>query len=292
MCSTESTSPDRAVALGAAVPGVAVGALAGGLVDGAGEVWEAGFWAHACKETRPRQSVKTAAMSVLMEDNLTRSHAVRKQEQRFPCDARASVLPDVGAHRRFAVRMLPLPPLHVVQVAAEPNGCTLHCGNGNPIFDGCPALAAHAALDELRRNQSVPGNAPVSVFIDAGSIDWANGNSGAGVPVLAVGPVVSQHSNAADLAKRSLTFIRLGISPNAAIAAIEPAGSAIVRAAVWHWSHSFCKCASDAPALYQKSDCGGNSLHVTCCQEDKLVLSRRDSTAFARVAGERPTAIY
>ena len=33
-----------------------------------------------------------------------------------------------------------------------------------------------------------------------------------------------------------LGLIRLRISPDAAIAAIEPAGSAIVRAAVWHCS--------------------------------------------------------
>jgi hypothetical protein len=46
--------------------------------------------------------------------------------------------------------------------------------------------------------------------------------------------MVGQHGDVADLAERGLRFIWLGIAPNAAIAAIEPAGSTIVRAAVWH----------------------------------------------------------
>src|SRR5438270_3269611 len=148
------------------------------------------------------------------------------------------MLPDVATHRRFVVWMLPLPPLEVVQIAAKPDGCALHGGDGDAIINRRPTLAAHAALNELRSNQSVPGNAPVPVLIDAGGIDGANRFAGAGVPILAVGPMVSQHGHAANLAKRGLALIRGRISPNAAIAAIEATGAAIVRTAVWHWNSS------------------------------------------------------
>jgi len=111
------------------------------------------------------------------------------------------MIPDVGAHRRFLIRMLPLPPLQVVQIAAEGDGCAFHGGDGNPIVNGRPTLAAHATLDEFRRNQPVPGNAPVTVLVNAGRIDRANGIAGTRVPVLAVDPVISQHGNAAYLAE-------------------------------------------------------------------------------------------
>src|SRR5579859_27719 len=117
------------------------------------------------------------------------------------CKLRSSMFPDALTHWRFFIWMLPLPPLQVVQVAAKRDGCALQRGDGNPVVDGCPTLAADAALNELRRNQSVPGNAPVSVLIDAGSIDGANRFAGAGVPILAVSPVVGQYSHAANLAE-------------------------------------------------------------------------------------------
>jgi len=82
----ESTSPICTVELGA----IALG------TDGfgeAGEAWAAGFWVLAHEETRPRQSVKTAAMSFFMENNVTPIRNVRKQEQRFSCDDEVLVLP-------------------------------------------------------------------------------------------------------------------------------------------------------------------------------------------------------
>jgi hypothetical protein len=133
----ESTSPGRALVVGT----VAL-ALDCGLGEGAGEVWAAAFSAPTHKEARPRQSIKTAVTSLLMGNNVTPIRHVRKQEQRVSCDAEVLALPDVGAHRRFVVRMLPLPPLQVVQVAAERDGRALHRGNGNPIVDGCATLAA------------------------------------------------------------------------------------------------------------------------------------------------------
>src|SRR5690242_15774689 len=137
----------------------------------------------------------TTAKSFLMGNNLTPIHLGRKPA-RMPPTCRSSMLPDALTHGRFFVWMLPLPPLQVVQVAAKRDGRTLQCGNGNPVVDGCPTLAAYAALNELRSDQSVPGNTPVSVLIDAGSIDGANRFAGAGVPVLAVSPVVGQYGYA------------------------------------------------------------------------------------------------
>jgi len=60
----ESTSAGFAVELGA----VALGAED---LGAAGEGWAAGLWAIANKEPRPKQRVKTAAMSFLMANNLT-----------------------------------------------------------------------------------------------------------------------------------------------------------------------------------------------------------------------------
>src|SRR6476646_5368994 len=138
----ESTSPGRVVVA------EEEGALSGGLVAGAGEVCEAGFCASAMQPA-PRQSMKTAAKSFLMGNNLTPIHRVRKQEQRSCWPGGCLMLPDFGAHRRFVMRMLPLPPLQVVQVAAEGDGGAFHGGNGDAIIDGGPTLTAHSHLDEL-----------------------------------------------------------------------------------------------------------------------------------------------
>jgi len=99
------------------------------------------------------------------------------------------------------MRMLPLPPLQVVQVAAEGDGCALHGGNGDSIVNGRPTLAAHAHLDELWSKKSVPGNASITALINAGRVDGADWLAGVGVPVLAVGPVISQYGDAAYLAE-------------------------------------------------------------------------------------------
>src|ERR1051326_5541730 len=179
-----------------------VGAVAFGADGfcGAGEGWVAGFWALAHTELSPKQSVKTAAMSFLMANNLTPMQP-NSQTPGFYGDGALSVLPDVGAHGRFLIRMLPLPPLQVVQIAAEREGCPLHRGNGDAIVDGRPTLAAPAPLNEFRRNQAVPGNTPVMLLINAGRIDRANGIACMRVPVLAVDPMVAQHGDAAYLAE-------------------------------------------------------------------------------------------
>src|SRR5579864_5079348 len=100
------------------------------------------------------------------------------------------MFPDVGTHRRFLVWMLPLPPLQVVQIAAKRDGRALHGGDGDAVIDGCAALVTHTGLNELGRDQSMPGDAPVPLLIDAGSIDGTNRFAGVGMPVLAVSPMV------------------------------------------------------------------------------------------------------
>src|SRR4249920_1119247 len=111
------------------------------------------------------------------------------------------MFPDALTHGRFFIWMLPFPPLQIVHVTAKRDGRAFYGSDGNPVVDGCPTLAAHAALNKFRRDQPVPGNAPVPVLIDAGGIDWANRLAGAGMPILAIGPIVGQHSYAADLAE-------------------------------------------------------------------------------------------
>jgi hypothetical protein len=66
--------------VGIVEPGaVDAGALAGGLVEGAGDGCEAGLWAIE-KQLTTRQSVKTAAMRLFMGNNLTPILHVRKQK--------------------------------------------------------------------------------------------------------------------------------------------------------------------------------------------------------------------
>ena len=74
----ESTSPGRALAVGTVELGADVaGALAGGVVDGAVEGWDVGFWAIA-KQPATRKKVKTAAMRLFMGNNLTPIYPVCK----------------------------------------------------------------------------------------------------------------------------------------------------------------------------------------------------------------------
>src|SRR5579864_4798231 len=187
------------------------------------------------------------------------------------------MFPDVGTHRRFLVWMLPLPPLQVVQVAAKRDGCALHGGDGDAVIDGYPTLAAHAALNELWRNEPMPGNAPVAILINAGGIYRANRFAGVGVPVLAVSPMVGHHGHAANFAERGLALIRGRVSPNAAIAAIEATGAAIVRTTVWHWRAPW---QADAPALYQKFDCSGNLSAYNLLPRDQICYTAEKKYVF------------
>lgn len=145
-----------------------------------------------------------------------------------------SMFPDTLTHRRVFYRMLALPPDEIVQVATERKWRALHAGNGNTIFKSGAALVANPAVTLLWRHDAVPGNAPVPILIKAGRINGPDWLAGARMPVLAVGPVIDQHSEAANLTERQLALIRCRISPYTMVAAIEAASSAIVGSAVWH----------------------------------------------------------
>src|SRR5436190_23508711 len=98
MCSTVSTSPGFAVFTGAAALD------AGGGVEGCD-----GFCAPlrpiAPQKPRPRQTVKTLVVSILMANNLTAFGGSCKHQVAMGRNA-ISVLPYITAHRRFFIGML------------------------------------------------------------------------------------------------------------------------------------------------------------------------------------------
>jgi hypothetical protein len=77
------------------------------------------------------------------------------------------MLPRAFTHRRVFVGVLALPPDEIMPVAAKNEWCTFHAGDGNTIVNNGTALMANAAVSLFRRNGAVPGNALVSVFIEA-----------------------------------------------------------------------------------------------------------------------------
>src|SRR6266853_973009 len=130
--------------------------------------------------------------------------------------------------------MLAFPPLQVMQVSAKGERGSFYSGDGNAIVDRVAAFRASAGLNELRRHGAMPGNSPVSALVQAGGIDGADGAARSGVPVLAIRPVVDQHGDAANLAKRQLAIVRRRISPDAAVTAIKSASATIVGSAIRH----------------------------------------------------------
>ena len=144
------------------------------------------------------------------------------------------MLPDSLAHRRLFVRVLALPPLHVVQIAAELKRRTLHYNDLKSVGKDRSALMAHSRDALFRLDCAVSRNAPVAAIVQTGRVDRPNGLARVAMPVLAVGEVVHEHGDGADFAKGCLPLVRQGVPPNAAVAAIKSAGAAIVRSAVGH----------------------------------------------------------
>lgn len=132
------------------------------------------------------------------------------------------------------MRVLALPPLEIVLVTAEGAWCTFDRSNGDTFCEGFAAFIAYAGAHVLRFYRAMPGNATISRFVKAGSVDGADGFVRARVPVLTICPVVNEHTNAANLAERRLLFVDLGIAPDATVAAIKAACTAVIRAAVGH----------------------------------------------------------
>src|SRR5260370_12469010 len=130
-----------------------------------------------------------------------------------------SMLPDIFAHRRSFAGVLALPPLQIVQVAAELDGRSVRNGDGQPLLKAFPAFVANPGLNMIRFDGPVPGDAAIPVFIQTGRIDWANRFAGARVPVLAICPMVRGKRHGADPAIGRLVLIGLGIPPDAPVAA-------------------------------------------------------------------------
>lgn len=145
---------------------------------------------------------------------------------------------DVVTHRRVFAGVLALPPLQVVEIAAEQLRRGFYGSNAKAISKGLTALTADTSADLLRINAIVPGNSMVSIFVKARCVDGANGLADASVPVLAVRPVIDGHRQPANLAVRHLLFVGQRVAPDPAVAAIEAAGAAIIRAAIGHLAQS------------------------------------------------------
>jgi hypothetical protein len=134
--------------------------------------------------------------------------------------------------------MAALPPSQVASVAAENLHGAFHSGHADAVVKRLAAFAALACASRLRLNCAVPGNAMVTTFIQARGINRTNRPLRARVPVLAIGPVVSQDGQLADLAKRHLLLGGRRIPPHSTVAAIESAGAAVVWSAVGQESSS------------------------------------------------------
>ena len=74
---------------------------------------------------------------------------------------------DPIAHGCVLAGMLALPPVEIMQVAAEGQWSTFNGGDGNAVADWGAAFTAYAGGDELRRNGPVPGNATIALVIDS-----------------------------------------------------------------------------------------------------------------------------
>lgn len=144
------------------------------------------------------------------------------------------MFPDALAHGCVFLRVLALPPLEIVQVTAEGEWRTFDDSNGDAFREGFAAFIAYAGANVLRFNRAMPGNATISRFVKTGSVDGADGFGCARVPVLTICPVVSEHSNAANLAEGRYLLVGLGIAPDATVAAVKAACTAVIRAAVGH----------------------------------------------------------
>lgn len=91
---------------------------------------------------------------------------------------------------------------------------------------------ARSSPDVLGIDCAVPGNAPVTALVETRRIHWTDRIATSRMPVLAVGPMVAEDVERADLAEGRDGLIGCWVSPNTAIATVETASAAIVRSAV------------------------------------------------------------
>ncbi len=94
-----------------------------------------------------------------------------------------------------------IPPLEIMQIAAELPALALDGGHCDAVSERLAASAAHAGLSGFWRDRTTPGNAVVSVLVKTGGVNRPDGPARARVPILAVRPVVDEHHKAANLAE-------------------------------------------------------------------------------------------
>lgn len=181
-----------------------------------------------------------------IESRGLRSESIIQQESLAYSDT--LILTDPMTHGRVFAGMLALPPIQIMKVAAKGQRCAFQARDRDTVLDRAAAFVAHAGVDEFGFHDAVPRDAAIAFVVDSGGIDWTERNRRARVPVLAIGPVVIQNGNAANLAKRHLASVRRRVLPYAAIAAIEAAGTAVVRPAVGH----------EGPLLRVRLECESN----------------------------------
>ena len=148
------------------------------------------------------------------------------------CQLLIALLADVPTHRRILARMLALPPVEIMQIAAELQGRRFGSDNRQSFRKSCAADMAGSACDLLGFDCAMPRNAPVTALIETRGIDRALRIATARMPVLAVCPMVGKYLESADLTKRRDALIRRRISPDTAIPTVEAARAAIIRSAV------------------------------------------------------------
>lgn len=77
------------------------------------------------------------------------------------------MLPDPVTHGRVFAGVLALPPIEIMQVAAEGQWSAFNGGDGNTIMDWGAAFTAYAGSDELRRNGAMPGDTAIALVVDS-----------------------------------------------------------------------------------------------------------------------------
>ena len=78
-----------------------------------------------------------------------------------------SMLADPVTHECVFAGMLALPPIEIMQVAAEGQRSTFKGGDRNTVVDRGAAFTADAGGDELRWNGTMPGDAAIALVVDS-----------------------------------------------------------------------------------------------------------------------------
>ena len=138
----------------------------------------------------------------------------------------------IPAHGRILSGMLTLPPVEIMQVAAEFQRCRFMPDDRQSFRKRRTTDMAGSARDLLGFDCAMPGNAPVTVLVKTRGIHRTHGIAIASMPVFAVCPMVGKDMESADLAEGCDGFIGRRIPPDTSITTVEAASAAIIRSAV------------------------------------------------------------